>query len=286
MVAINEKTSFQANLNGKVALITGASQGLGAYFAQILAQNGAFVIVSGRSKSEQQLNEVVAKIKAQGLKAASIILDMTDYDSFHNKVLEATKITGSIDILINNAAVSSDKSIFNIFQSDWDMHMNTNLKGLFFLTQAVATQMKTQKAGGSIINIGAINGSKIRKNCISYGTSKAGVIHLTKAMSYELIEYGIRVNALVLGLFASENVKDWLTNDPKSEDYVKKIPAKRAGELSDLEGPILLLASDSSSYMHGTVMQVDGGFSIDVFMNLDITRLPRNLNKGNFNKVS
>ena len=130
--------------------------------------------------------------------------------------------------------------------------------------------MKTQQHGGNIINIAAINGDYIRKNCIPFSISKAGVIHLTKAMAYELIDYKIRVNALSLGLFASESVSEWLQNDPNAQDYLDRIPAKRAGQLTDLEGPLLLLASDASSYMFGTILQVDGGFSIDIFLDMDI----------------
>lgn len=261
---------IQAELTGKVALITGASQGLGAYYAEVLAKNGATVIVSGRASSEKRLEEVAQKIVSDGHKAMPFILEMTDFASFDQKVELLIKQLGHIDILINNAAVSVDKNMFDISPSDWDLHMNTNLKGLFFLSQTVAKQMKNQTKGGSIINITAINGEKIRKNCIAFGTSKAGVIHLTKAMACELIEYNIRVNTMVLGLFPSELVKDWLANDPKAQDYINRIPARRAGKLSDLEGPILLLASDASGYMYGTTLKVDGGFATDIFMDLDI----------------
>lgn len=267
---MQNQSIIQADLTGKVALITGASQGLGAYYAEVLARNGAFVVASGRPSSADRLNEVTKRIQEKGFKAQSLILEMTDFASFDDKVKEIIKKLGRIDILINNAAVSADKSFFEISQADWDLHMNTNLKGLFFLSQAVAKQMKTQKEGGSIINIAAINGEKIRKNCISFGTSKAGVLHLTKAMAYELIDYNIRVNAIILGLFPSELVKNFLENDPKAKDYVNRIPAKRAGKFSDLEGPILLLASDASNYMYGGTLEVDGGFSIGVFMDLDI----------------
>ena len=259
---------MQVDLKGKVALITGASQGLGAYYAEVLAKNGATVVVGGRSM--EKLNNVCRKISEKGGKALPLILDMTDLESFDRKIGEIVKIFGSIDILVNNAAASVDRGIFAVSPSDWDLHMDTNLKGLFFLSQSVAKQMKTQKNGGNIINIAAINGDHIRKNCIPFSVSKAGVIHLTKAMAYELIDYKIRVNALSLGLFASEAVSEWLHNDPKAQDYLDRIPTKRAGQLADLEGPILLLASDASSYMYGTILKVDGGFAIDIFLNLEL----------------
>ena len=195
---------------------------------------------------------------------------MTDFASFDGVVCEVVQKLGSLDILVNNAAVSIDKKMMDVSVSDWNLHMDTNLTGVFFLSQAVAKQMKVQKNGGNIVNIAAINGDHVRKNCISFSISKAGVIHLTKVMAYELIDYNIRVNALSLGLFASDSVKDWLENDPSAQDYLARIPAKRAGQLSDLDGPLLLLASDASSYMYGTILKVDGGFSIDVFLNIEI----------------
>ena len=227
---------FQADLTGKVILITGASQGLGAFYAELLAKNNASVIVSGRAQSIEQINKVVQKITSNGGKATPLILELTEFDSFDNKIKDITRKLGHIDVLVNNAAVSIDKSVFDIIHEDWDLHMDANLKGLFFLSQAVAKHMKKQKNGGNIINIAAVNGEKVRKNCIVFGTSKAAVTHLTKAMAYELIDYNIRVNALLLGLFASENVAEWIKNDPTSKNYLSKVPAKRAGKPSDLEG--------------------------------------------------
>lgn len=259
---------ISADLSGKVILITGASHGLGAYYAEILAKNNATVIVSGRSL--EKINPVVAKITAKGGKASPLVLDMTDFSSFHKKIGEIINQFGHLDVLINNAAISKDKSLFDITEEDWNLHFNTNTKGLFFLSQVVAEKMKKQKGGGSIINIAAINGEKVRKNCIVFGASKSAVFHLTKAMAYELIEHNIRVNAISLGLFPSEGVKEWIDTNPKAKEYLERIPMKHEGKFSDLDGPILLLASDASQYMTGSVLKVDGGFAIDVFMNLDI----------------
>lgn len=261
---------IHANLTGKVALITGASQGLGAYYAEVLAKNGATVIASGRARSEEQLNAVVQRISNQGLRVVPLIMDMINISSFNEKINEIVKKFRHIDILVNNAAVSIDKDVLSVSEEDWDLHMDTNLKGLFFLSQTVAKQMKTQKSGGSIVNITAINGERIRKNCISFSVSKAGVSHLTKAMAIELIDYNIKVNAIQLGLFPSDAVKDFLNNDPSAQKYLNQIPAKRAGRLIDLEGPLLLLVSGASDYMYGSTLKVDGGFAADVFMNLDL----------------
>jgi len=130
--------------------------------------------------------------------------------------------------------------------------------------------MKQQDGYSSIINIAAINGQKVRRNCIPFAVSKAGVIHLTKTMAYELIDYKIKVNALVLGLFPSDVVEEFLANDSHAQDFLNRIPAKRAGQFAELEGPLLLLASDASNYMYGSIINVDGGFATDVFMNIDI----------------
>lgn len=236
-----EKPIIQADLTDKVILITGASYGLGAYYAELLAKNNATVVVTGRSPSREKIDTLTKRIIGKGGKAVPFILDINDFDSFDKKIEELISQLGHIDVLINNAAVSIESKIFDITQNDWDQQMNTNLKGLFFLSQAVAKKMKNQTYGGNIINIAAINGEKVRKNCIVFGTSKAAVLHLTKSMAYELIDYNIRVNAITLGLFESEPVKDFLENDPSAKDYLERIPAKRAGKLRDLDGPILLL---------------------------------------------
>ncbi len=256
---------ISADLSGKVILITGASHGLGAYFSEMLARNNATVIVSGRS--QEKINPVVSKINAQGGKASPLVLDMTDFKVFHKKINEIVDQFGHLDVLVNNAAISKDKGLFDITEEDWDSHFNTNTKGLFLLSQAAALQMKKQKSG-NIVNIAALNGEKVRKNCIVFGASKSAVIHLTKLMAYELIEYNIRVNAISLGLFPSEGVKEWLETDPKAKNYLEQIPMQHEGKFSDLDGPLLLLSSNASEYMTGSILKVDGGFAIDVFMNI------------------
>lgn len=251
----------------KVVLITGAARDLGAHYAELFAKNDYTVVISARESTCTQAQGLAEKINSAGGKAFSFKLDMTQFTEFDEKIDEIIQKTGKIDVLINNAAISYDKSFFEVTQKDWDVHMETNLKGLFFLSQSVARKMKSQKSGGNIINIAAINGERIRKNCIPFGTSKAGVIHLTKAMAYELIEYNIRVNAISLGLFESNSVKEYIDNDPTSQSYLDQIPLKRAGKLEELEGPLLFLASEASSYMNGSTLHVDGGFAINTFIN-------------------
>lgn len=267
-------TQLQANLTGKIALVTGASRGLGAYYAKVLAQNGAHVVVTGRQSSEDKLHEVVHDIQNTGGPASSLIIDMSAHESFESNVAKLIEQYKKIDILVNNAAVSSDINFFEIDASSWDRHFDANLKGLFFLSQAVAKQMKNQSGFKSIINIAAINGQRVRKNCLPFSVSKAGVIHLTRVMAYELIQYGIHVNAISLGLFASESVVDYLESAPDTNQYLNNIPQKRAGEYNDLDGPLLLLASAGSSYMTGSILNVDGGFASNVFMNKEVDHAP------------
>ncbi len=264
------KNKITSNLTGKIALITGAARGLGAYYAKTLSDNGAHVIVTGRASAEEQLNKVVKEIVSNGNSASSLILDMTDFGSFSTKIATIVEQFSHIDILVNNAGISVDKALFDITENDWDLHLDTNLKGLFFLSQTVARQMKQQDGYRSIINIAALNGQKVRRNCLPFAISKSGVIHLTKTMAYELIDHKIKVNALVLGLFPSDVVEDFLANDPNAKGFLDRIPAKRPGQFAELEGPLLLLASDASNYMYGSIINVDGGFATDVFMNIDI----------------
>lgn len=264
------ETRMQVDLNKKVALITGASRGLGAYFAKVLSDNGAHVIVTGRPNTEEKLNDIVRAIRSKGNKASSLILDLSDFASFDNKIASVVEQFNGIDILVNNAAVSKDKTFFDITEADWDLHLDANLKGLFFLSQTVARQMMQQKGYSSIINIAALNGQKVRKNCLPFSVSKAGVIHLTKMMAYELIDYKIKVNAISLGAFLEGEIEPFLATIPYAQEFLNHTPAKRAGEYADLDGPLLLLASDASNYMYGSILNVDGGFSIDVFTDLDI----------------
>ena len=265
------KNIIKANLSGKNILITGSAHGLGAFYAEVLAKNGAHVIVSGRENAKEQLELLVEKITIAGHKATKCIIDLTDFANFDRIIGNINAQLGNIDVLINNAAISIDRSLFEITEKDWDIHMNTNLKGLFFLSQAVAKQMVNNLNGGKIIKVAAINGEKVRKNCIAFGTSKAGVIHLTKSMAYELADYNIKVNGISLGLIeSSDTVREFLKANLKASEYINQIPVKRVGQLEDLAGPILLLASDASNYMHGSIIHVDGGFASGAFMHIDV----------------
>jgi len=255
-------------MNGKVCLITGASQGLGRYFAAVLAKAGATVVASSLKSEMDKLENLVLEITDKGGKAIAIDLDMTDYGQFNDKITAITKQTGQIDVLVNNAGISYYTKFFDIKERDWDSHLNINLKGAFFLAQAVAKQMVGKKIPGNIINLISTAGFHAKKYHLPFCVSKAGMIHLTKLMAFELMDYGIRVNGLSPGLFPTEHVTDFIDSEA-GKLFVQQIPLKRPGKYKELDGALLLLASEQSSYMTGSIIEVDGGFSIDIFLRED-----------------
>lgn len=237
-------------LASKRALVTGASGGLGAHFAQVLAEHGAHVVLAARRRAE--LETVADLIRQAGGEASVVVLDLTDSTSRETLVEQA----GPIDILINNAGVVTEGSALTQTEADWDTVIDTNLKGLFFVAQAVARDMQTR--GGSIVNIASILGLRQSAGVLPYAVSKAGVIQLTKTLALEFARYGIRVNALAPGYFESDlNRAFWET--PAGLALIKRVPQRRLGQMPDLDGPLLLLASDDSRYMTGSTLVVDGG---------------------------
>ncbi len=255
-------------MDGKVCLITGASQGLGRHFASVLANAGATVVVTSLKSEMRELETLVSNITKQGGKAIALDIDVREYDQFSKKITDVIKQTKRIDVLINNAGISYYTKFFDIKEQDWDTHLNINLKGPFFLAQAVAKQMIKNKISGSIVNIGSIAGFQSKKYALPFCISKAGMHHLTKIMAYELVDYGIRVNGISPGLFPTEHVVDYISSDA-GKIFVQQIPLKRPGKYQELDGAILLLASDNSSYMTGSIIEVDGGFAIDLFLRED-----------------
>ena len=264
-------------MSGKVCLITGASQGIGRHCAHVLAEAGATVIVTSLKSEMGKLELLVDEITKKGGKAIAFDLDVTDYKQFEGKIAEIIKETGQIDVLINNAGVSYYSRFFDITENDCDSHLDVNLKGAFFLAQAVAKQMVAQKIDGSIINIGSIAGLQAKKYALPFCVSKAGLAHLTKVMAYELVEYNIRVNSMSLGLFPTELVTDYIASEA-GQKFIEQIPLKRPARLEELNGPLLLLASRASSYMTGSTIEIDGGFAIDIFLheNLDTSNPSQN----------
>lgn len=238
-------------LQGRRALVTGASSGLGAYFAGVLAAQGAEVVLAARRI--EMLEAVAARLRDEGANVSTVVLDVTDSSSC-NALMSAC---GHVDILVNNAGVVRQGAALDQSEQDWDEVMDTNLRGMFFVAQAVAANMRA-RGGGAIINVASILGLRQAAGVLPYAVSKAGVIQMTQSMALEWARYGIRVNALAPGYFETELNQDfWRT--PAGDALIARIPQRRLGRLPDLAGPLLLLASDASQYMTGATIAVDGG---------------------------
>ena len=245
-------TKINADLHGKVALVTGASSGLGAHFATVLAKAGAKVFIGARRI--EALAALAQDINDAGGQAEAISLDVTSPAS-----IEAiSDAVSQVDILVNNAGITRESAMLDMSEDDWDAVVDTNAKGVFLMTQAVARAMKARGTGGSIINIGSILGIRQGGMVSTYAASKAAALQLTKVSALELARYGIRVNAIAPGYFNTEMNAEFFESSA-GQAMVKRISMRRLGNLDDLDGPLLLLASDSSQYMTGSVIEVDGG---------------------------
>jgi NAD(P)-dependent dehydrogenase (short-subunit alcohol dehydrogenase family) len=243
------------DLSGRVALITGASAGLGRHFASVLARAGAKVIIAARRT--EPLRDVCEEILKSGGEAIVVPLDVTDRKSVKDAVAVANAGPG-VDILINNAGVALTKPALDVSEDDWDVVVDTNLKGSFLMAQEVSSAMKAHGRGGSIVNIASILGLRVSAQIPAYAASKAGVIQLTKALALELARHGIRVNALCPGYIETDlNSEFFLTDAGKA--LVRRIPQRRLGRPDELDGALLLLCSEAGSYITGSELVVDGG---------------------------
>ena len=241
------------DLKGKTALVTGASGGLGAHFAELLAGAGAHVIVAARRAAA--LEALCERIAAAGGKAEAVSLDVTEPEAITECF---TNLSLAPHIVVNNAGISLPGPALDITAEDWDRVVDTNLRGVFLVAQAAARRMRQAKQGGSIINVASILGVRVAGAVASYAASKAGVVQLSSALALEWARYGIRVNALCPGYFETEMNRDFFASPP-GEALIKRIPKRRLGRMEDLDGPLLLLASDAGAYVTGAAIPVDGG---------------------------
>lgn len=248
------------DLSGQIALVTGASSGLGQHFALILAQAGADVVLAARRVEPCQ--QIAEQIQALGRRAIAVSMDVTQAASVDHAVQAAHTELGPITILCNNAGIAVTRAFLEQSEDEWDRVLDTNLKGAYLVGQSVARHMSEHGLGGSIINTASIAGFRVAKQLSAYVASKGGLIQLTRAMALELTAYNIRVNALAPGYIETE-INQGFFQTVAGLKMVKRIPQGRIGRLSDLDGPLLLLASSAGRYMTGSVLTVDGGHSIN-----------------------
>ena len=244
------------DLTGKVALVTGASSGLGVRFAEGLAENGASVALVARRAD--RLAALKARIDEAGGRALAIEADVRDRNAMSAAFAAAEKAFGTVTVLINNAGVSHSNRAVELPAEEWQRVIATNLDAVFFWAQEAARRMLAAGSGGAIVNIASVLGLTPDKGIVAYAAAKAGVVQLTKAMALELAFKGIRVNAIAPGWIVTEINRDYLLHG-RGATMKQKIPMGRFGEAEDLDGPLLLLASDAGRFMTGVTIVADGG---------------------------
>jgi 3-oxoacyl-[acyl-carrier protein] reductase len=248
------------DLTGRVALVTGASSGLGARFATVLAANGAAVALVAR-RADRLANNVQA-ITAAGGRAIAVEADVLDRAAMMRAFDTVEREFGTVDILINNAGIAHSAKAVDVSPADWQRVIATNLDAVFFWAQEGARRLLLAKKPGAIVNTASVLGFGVAKGVIAYTTAKAGVIQITKALALELGFKGIRVNAIAPGWFVTELNEDYL-NSPAGEAIRKEVPVGRFGKDGDLDGALLLLvAAKAGAYVNGATIVVDGGQSV------------------------
>ncbi len=250
------------DLSGEVALVTGASSGLGERFAEVLAAHGASVVVAARRVD--RLACVVERISNAGGKARAAELDVSDQGAIAGAFDVAEAAFGTVTILVNNAGVAGNKAVFDVTPEDWRKVMSVNLDGAWFAAQEAARRMKEAGRQGNIINIASVLSFRAARTVAAYAASKGAVLQLTRNLALEFARYDIRVNAIAPGYILTEINKDYFESDD-SAPMIKRIPQRRIGDVSDLDGTLLLLASNKASgYMTGSTVVVDGGHLLPV----------------------
>lgn len=246
------------DLSGHSALVSGASSGIGRHFADVLAAAGANVALAARRVASCERGVEAIRQRHPGQRAIAVALDVTRADSVAAAVGNVEAALGAITILCNNAGVAVTAPFLEHTEADWQRVLETNLSGAYRVAQAVANHMVAHGRGGSIVNTASVLSFRVTKMVAGYAASKAGLMHLTRAMALELAPYRIRVNAIAPGYIETEINREFLASDA-GQRLPKRIPAGRVGQLNDLDGALLLLASSAGRYITGSAISVDGG---------------------------
>ena len=244
------------SLKDKVALVTGASSGFGRHFATVLSQAGAKVVLAARRT--ELIQAEADKIIAGGGEAMAVTMDVTSSASIAAALDEIESAFGVVTIVVNNAGITIPKLLLDLSDDNWTNVIDTNLTGVAYVARESARRMIAAGVGGSIVNIGSILAERVQKALTNYAASKAAVVQFTKAAALEFAQYNIRVNALCPGYFNTDLNSEWFKTS-EGQALIKRIPQRRTGTLSELNGPLLLLASDAGSLMTGSAVTVDGG---------------------------
>jgi NAD(P)-dependent dehydrogenase (short-subunit alcohol dehydrogenase family) len=255
---------MQTNLAERIALVTGASSGLGSQFARVLAANGALVVLAARRLD--RLKELRAEIESQGGEASVVQVDVTDLDSIAAAVNHVETEVGPIDILVNNSGVSSTQRLTEVSPVDFDFVFNTNTRGAFFVAQEVAKRMiarskQAQDFRARIVNIASVAGLRVMPQIGVYAMSKAAVVQMTRAQALEWGRYGINVNALCPGYIRTELNEDYWDTDG-GRKLVQLLPRRRVGLPEDLDAALLMLVADESQFVNGAILSADDGLSV------------------------
>jgi NAD(P)-dependent dehydrogenase (short-subunit alcohol dehydrogenase family) len=259
--------SYQIDLSGRVAFVTGASGGLGAQFARVLSRSGAGVVLAARRMD--RLKTLRAELEADGGDAHVVELDVTDHDSIKSAVAHAETEMGAIDILVNNSGVSTTSKLTDVTPDEFDFVLGTNTRGAFFVAQEVAKRMIARSkgqapgtfTGGRIVNVASMAGLRVLSQIGVYAMSKAAVIHMTRAMALEWGRFGINVNALCPGYIDTEiNHRHWQTD--AGQKLVQMLPRKRVGKPEDLDAALMMLCANESHFVNGAVIAADDGFGV------------------------
>lgn len=255
------KAADMFSLKGRVALVTGASSGLGTQFAKALADNGASVVLVARRAD--RLTALKDEIEAKGGKAIAAEADVTDRAAMTRAFDAAEKAFGTVTILVNNAGIAHGGRAVEMSPEEWRKVLSTNLDSVFFWAQEASRRILAAKKQGAIVNIASVLGLAVSKGAVAYAAAKAGVVQVTKALAVELAFKGVRVNAIAPGWFVTEMNDDYLSGEA-GEAIKREIPMGRFGNPGDLDGALLLLVSDAGSYITGATVVVDGGQVVQI----------------------